>query len=54
MAYFYPFQSHFKRLSIPELQIFGSNVTGSVNKKHERQIIEYHGSVPFLKAEKNL
>lgn len=52
LIYFYPFQSHLKRLSIPELQIFGSNVTRSLNKKHERQIIDYHGRAPFLKLEK--
>lgn len=54
MSYFYPFQSHLKRLRIPELQIFGRNVTGSMNKKDERQIIEHHGSSPFLKLEKKI
>lgn len=49
MAYlFLPFPKLFEETN---LQIFGSNVIGSVNKKHERQIIEYHGSALF-KAEK--
>lgn len=50
MAYFYPFQSCSRRLGVSDLQIFESS--GSVNKQHERQIIEYHGSAPFLKLEK--
>lgn len=52
LIYFYPFQSHLKRLGISDLQIFGSSVTRSVNKKHERQIVEYHGSAPFLNLKK--
>lgn len=52
MAYlFLPFPKLFEETN---LQIFGSNVIGSVNKKHGRQIIEYHGSALFLKLKKKI